>query len=174
MASIGADGYPYVTPVNFVYHAGNIYFHSAPVGEKLNNISRDRRVCFEVDIPLSYLDAAFEPDRRGCKVHQFYHCVIVRGEASVVPGGPEKTAALNALVTKHERGALPEPVTEDLPAYRACAVVRIRPVSISAKSDLAQNKTPAERTARAKYLKGRGGQVDLETATAMGFDLEDI
>ena len=174
MASIGADGYPYVTPVNFVYLDGCIYFHSAPVGEKLENIAREPRVCFEVDVPLAYLDANFEPDRRGCKVHQFYHCVVIRGEASVVPDGSLKTAALNALVTKHERGVQLEPVTEDLPAYRACRVVQIRPKSISAKSDLAQNRSAEERLARARYLKLRNAPTDMETVRAMGFDPDTL
>jgi nitroimidazol reductase NimA-like FMN-containing flavoprotein (pyridoxamine 5'-phosphate oxidase superfamily) len=170
MASIGADGCPYVTPVNFVYHNGNVYFHGAPTGEKLVNIARDPRVCFEVDIPLSYLDSSFEPERRGCKVHQFYHCVIIRGEARVVPDGPVKTAALNALVSKHEPGRELEPVTDDVPAYRACAVVEIRPRSISAKSDLAQDKPPEARLARARYLEARGLPLDLDTVKAMGFE----
>jgi hypothetical protein len=174
MATMGADGYPYVTPVNFVYYEGSIYFHSAPAGEKLDNIARDARVCFEVDVPLAYLDAAFEPDRHGCKVHQFHHCVVIRGDASVVPDGSLKTAALNALVAKHEGGASLEPVSEDLPAYRACKVVQIRPKSISAKSDLAQNKTPAERLARARYLKQRNAPLDLETVRAMGFDPDSL
>jgi len=174
MASVGSDGYPYITPVNFVYYEGNIYFHSAPVGEKLDNIAHDARVCFEVDVPLAYLDAAFEPDRRGCKVHQFHHCVVIRGDASVVPDGSLKTAALNALVAKHEGGAGLEPVTEDLPAYRACKVVQIRPRSISAKSDLAQNKTPAERLARARYLKRRNAPMDIETVRAMGYDPDSL
>jgi hypothetical protein len=45
MASIGLDGYPYITPVNFVYYQGCIYFHCAPKGEKLQNIERDPKVC---------------------------------------------------------------------------------------------------------------------------------
>ena len=170
IATTGADGYPYITPVNFVYHQGNIYFHCAPEGEKLDNIARDPRVCFEVDVPLSYLDASFEPDRRGCKVHQSYHCVIIRGEASVLPAGPLKTAALNALVAKHEPGVTLEPVTEDLPAYDGCNVVQIRPVTTTAKSDLHQKKTPEQRLAIALHLKRRNGPTDLETIRAMGFD----
>jgi len=174
LASTGADGYPYITPVNFVFHGGDIYFHCAPVGEKLDNITRDSRVCFEVDTPLAYLDAGFEPDRRGCKVHQHYHCVIIRGRASVVPSGPLKVEALNALVRKHEPNSRLEPLTEDLPAYRNCAVVRVTPEFVSAKSDLAQNKTPAERLARAQYFKRRGNPLDLETVRAMGFDPDKL
>jgi nitroimidazol reductase NimA-like FMN-containing flavoprotein (pyridoxamine 5'-phosphate oxidase superfamily) len=174
LATTGSDGYPYVTPVNFVYYRGNIYFHSAPAGEKLDNIARDSRVCFEVDVPLAHLDMSLEQERRGCKLHQFHHCVIIRGEASVVPDGPLKTAALNALVAKHEPGARLEPVTEDLPAYGACNVIQIRPATITAKSDLAQNKTPEERLATARYLKRRNGPVDLETVRAMGFEPDKL
>ena len=170
MATTGLDGYPYVTPVNFVFHEGNIFFHCAPVGEKLDNIARDPRVCFQVDIPLAYLDAGFNADPRPCKVHQFYHCVIIRGEASVLPDGPVKTAALNALVAKFEPGVSVQPVTDDLPQYKACAVVQIRPWTITAKSDLGQNKTPEERLAQARYFVKRDRPGDVETVRAMGFD----
>ncbi len=166
----GADGYPYVTPVSFVFHEGRIYFHCATVGEKLTNIQRDPRVCFEVDIPLAYFEAAFDPQRRACKLHQFYHCVIIRGEASIVPSGPQKTAALNALVVKHEGEDSCLPVTEDSPPYEACHVVKITPASITAKSDLGQNKTQEERLALARDLRRRNDPADLATIHAMGFD----
>ena len=170
MASHGADGYPYITPVNFVYLNRNIYFHCAPAGEKLDNIAKDPHVCFQVDIPLAYLDAAYDPARGACKLHQLFHCVIIRGEASVVPHGELKTEVLNALVAKHEPGVALQPVTEDLPAYRACAVVEIRPKTITAKSDLNQNKSHEERLAQARYFKRRNMPGDLETVKAMGFD----
>ena len=56
LATSGADGYPYITPVNFIWREGKIYFHSATVGEKLDNLAREPKVCFEVDVPLAYLD----------------------------------------------------------------------------------------------------------------------
>ncbi len=170
LATTGLDGYPYVTPVNFVYNQGAIYFHSAPAGEKLDNIAKDPRVCFEVDIPLAYVDAGFDPERRPCKLHQFFHCVIIRGEASMVPDGSLKTAVLNALVAKHEPGVHLAPVTEDMPAYKACSVIGIRPDSRTAKSDLAWNKTSDERLALAQYLRSRRGPGDIETLKAMGLD----
>lgn len=169
MATVGRDGYPYITPVNFVYHGGDIYFHCAPEGEKLDNIARDSRVCFEVDIPLSYLDAAFDPERRACKLHQFFHCVIIRGTASIVPDGALKIDVLNALARKRESGDL-VPVAGDMPAYKACRVVQIRPEVTTAKSDLGQNKTPEERLALAQYLAARNQPGDAATVTAMGYD----
>ena len=32
MATLGTDGYPYITPVNFVFYKGGIFFHCAPQG----------------------------------------------------------------------------------------------------------------------------------------------
>ncbi len=168
MATSGADGYPYITPVNFVYFNGNIYFHCARKGEKLDNIVRDDRVCFQVDIPLAYLDLDATPNGGSCNLHQLYHCVIIRGRARVVPDGDLKTDALNALVAAHEPGRTPPPVPADTPAYQACAVVEIRPENLSAKSDLAQKKSPAEREALARYLAQRNRPGDSETVKAMG------
>jgi uncharacterized protein len=174
LATNGADGYPYVTPVNFVWREGKIYFHSALVGEKMDNVARDPRVCFEADIPLAYLDTGHDPERRVCKLHQLYHCVIIRGTARVITDGAVKTAALNSLVAKHEDAQGFEPVTPDMPAYKSCAIIEIEPVFISAKSDLAQNRTDEERLAIVKYLKHRNRPADPAAVTAMGFDPEDL
>ena len=168
MATLGGDGYTYITPVNFVYTHDCIYFHCALRGEKLDNIARDDRVCFEVDIPLAYLDLGYNPDGGACSLHQFYHCVIIRGRALVVPDGDLKTTALNALVAAHEPEGAPAAVHEDMPEYKACAVVEIRPETISAKSDLAQKKSAREREALARYLEKRGRPGDLDAAAAIG------
>jgi nitroimidazol reductase NimA-like FMN-containing flavoprotein (pyridoxamine 5'-phosphate oxidase superfamily) len=168
LATNGSDGYPYITPVNFVYHNRRIYFHCGLQGEKLENIGRVPKVCFQVDIPLAYLDAGYTSDRNVCGLHQFYHCVIIRGEAGIVPNGPLKVEVLNALVAKHEGNHDFIPVTEDMPAYKACAVIEIIPESITAKSDLGQNKSDEERLALAEYLKTRNWNGDQATIDASG------
>ena len=145
LATIGADGYPYITPVNYVYYQGNIYFHCAPKGEKLDNIARNPRVCFEVDIPLAYFDVGFDSQRPICHLHQFYHCVIFRGTAAVVQDAALKQDSLNALVAKHEPGTDFDPVDEKMAGYKACLVIEVKPESISAKSDLVQKKTGVDR-----------------------------
>lgn len=169
LATQGVDGYPYITPVNYVYTNDCVYFHCALKGEKLDNIARDDRVCFQVDIPLAYLDLGWDPDGGACGLHQFYHCVIIRGRARILPDGERKTAALEALVAAHEPGRTAPPLHPGLPAYKSCALVEIRPENISAKSDLAQKKSAGEREALARYLMQRGRPGDRETATAMGY-----
>lgn len=173
MATIDADGYPYITPVNFVFHEGAVYFHCALEGEKLDNIDRDPRVCFEVDIPLAYLEVAFNEKNSPCNTHQLFHCVVMRGKARVLPDGPLKVAALNALVAKHEGNEDFDQVSEDMPAYKICKVVEIIPESMTGKSDLAQTKPKdGERKDIAEKLVRRGHAVDLETVRAMGYELE--
>ncbi len=172
MATIGRDGFPYITPVNFVSFRGNIYFHCALQGEKLDNIRRDPRVCFEVDVPLAYMDIAFDPTRPTCHLHQFYHCVIIRGTASTVEDAGRKVEALNALIRKHEPRADFRPVDPETPHVRMVEVVEIQPVSITAKSDLAQGKDDEFRRRLARYFAGRGMPGDAETSEAIMADLD--
>jgi nitroimidazol reductase NimA-like FMN-containing flavoprotein (pyridoxamine 5'-phosphate oxidase superfamily) len=173
MATIGQDGYPYITPVNFVSMAGSIYFHCAPKGEKLDNLVNNPKVCFEVDVPLSYIDIGLDPGRPICHLHQFYHCVIIRGIASIVKNVTLKVDALNALIAKHENTDGFEKVTEDMSACKACEVIEIRPDSTSAKTDLIQNKSEQDRRAVAEYLYQRNHPGDRETVAAMGFEFKN-
>ena len=172
MATIGNAGYPYITPVNFVSLNGNIYFHCAPKGEKLDNLKQNPKVCFEVDVPLAYIDRALDPTRPTCQLHQYYHCVIIRGKGSVVEDKKLKVAALNALVAKHEGNGEFEPVTEDMPGCKACHVVEIKPESVTAKSDFSQNQTEETRHEIAEYLYKRNQPGDREAVAAMGFKFE--
>ncbi len=172
MATVDTEGYPYITPVNFVFHEECVYFHCAPQGEKLDNLARDPRVCFEVDFPLAYLEVSFNPERNPCRTHQLYHSVVMRGKGRIVPDGELKTAALNALLAKHEGNRNFPPVTPDSPSYKACSVVEIKPERMTAKSDLSQNKAQDQKRAIADHLAKRGLPGDLEAVRAMGFELE--
>jgi nitroimidazol reductase NimA-like FMN-containing flavoprotein (pyridoxamine 5'-phosphate oxidase superfamily) len=167
LATVDAENCPYITPVNFVYYQGNIYFHCATRGEKLDNMSRNPNVCFQVDIPLAYMDSGFTKDNSPCNLHQLYHCVIIRGKARVVTDRQLKADALNALVEKHEKGKSLEKVHEGMPAYKTCEVVEIHPERISAKSDLAQGKPARVKAEITAYLDQRGWPGDLETIKEM-------
>jgi nitroimidazol reductase NimA-like FMN-containing flavoprotein (pyridoxamine 5'-phosphate oxidase superfamily) len=172
LATVGQDGFPYITPVNFVSLEGKIYFHCAPKGEKLDNLIRDPRVGFEVDVPLSYIDIGLDPDRPICHLHQYYHCVIIRGTATDVKDKALKLTVLNALVAKHEKTEEFEKITAEMPGYKACKVIEIRPDSITAKSDLGQNVPDENRRTIAEYLFKRNQPGDREAVRAMGFNFK--
>jgi hypothetical protein len=173
LATGGADGYPYITPVNFVFFKGFVYFHSSPKGEKMDNIARDPRVCFEVDIPLAYLEVNFNPKKNPCLTSQLYHCVIIRGKARIVSEDQLKTAALNALVAKHEGNTDFVPITKKSSWYQVCSVVEITPEKMTASSNLGQAVPQKKfRRAFAQHLIKRGLPGDLEAIRAMGYEIE--
>ena len=164
MATTGTDGYPYITPVNYVYWQESIYFHCAHKGEKMDNLLRDPRVCFEVDIPLAYKGTDFDPQAPACQVHQLYHSVIIRGRAEVIGDPAEKIAALNALMASHEGVDDFSGITAGMPAVAACAVVAVRIEKMSGKSDLAQKKSDDEKEMLRVYLQRRNLPGDAEAA----------
>jgi hypothetical protein len=174
LATGGADGYPYITPVNFVFFEGSVYFHSSPKGEKMYNIARNPRVCFEVDVPLAYLEVNFNPKKNPCLTSQLYHCVIIRGKARIVSEDQIKTAALNALVAKHEGNTDFVPITKKSPWYKVCSVVEITPEKMTASSNLAQAEPQKGfRRTCAQHLARRGLPSDLEAIRAMGYKIEN-
>ncbi len=168
LATFGKDGYPYITPVNYVYWNESIYFHCAHEGEKIDNILRNNKVCFEVDIPLAYLGMEYNPERPTCQVHQFYHCVIIRGAAEQIKDMEEKVGALNALMASHENGNHYDPVTADTKAVGLCSVIGIRVESMTGKSDLAQKMSSDDKKQVAEYLRKRNLPGDREAAALIG------
>lgn len=166
LATLGADGYPYITPLNFVFWQGAIYFHCALDGEKLDNIARHDRVCFAVDTPLAYIGTAYSASP--CDAGQFYQSVLIRGRAELVNDITEKVGALNALMACHEGVAGYTEVTAETPAVTRCAVVAVRVDALSAKAGLAQGKTGTERENLRSYLMARGLPGDRETAELLG------
>jgi nitroimidazol reductase NimA-like FMN-containing flavoprotein (pyridoxamine 5'-phosphate oxidase superfamily) len=162
LATLGQDGYPYIVPVNYVFYQKAIYFHCALKGEKLDNIRRHTKVCFEVDKPLAYLDTKVDTSMPVCDVGQLYQSVIVRGQAEIIETMEEKVAALNALMASHEEVEVFTGITSETKAVSHCCVVAIRVDSITAKANLAQKKSPAEKEKICNYLKKRGLAGDKE------------
>ncbi len=100
LGTISKDGYPMVKPLNFAYHNGKIYFHTAKEGEKIEDIKRDNRVCFEVDLPIAYLKAKNQP----CEANYLYRSVIIKGRAYIIEDREDKIFALRCLMEKYQPG----------------------------------------------------------------------
>ena len=167
LATLGADGFPYITPVNYVYWQESVYFHCSHRGEKMENIRRDSRVCFEVDIPLAYKERACDPEAAPCSVHQFYHSVIIRGRAEIVTDSAEKVGALNALMASHEKNPHYGEIQADMPEVAACSVVAVRVATMTGKSDLGQKKSVEEKAMIADFLRRRNLPGDVEAGNLM-------
>lgn len=46
LATVGPDGYPYTTPLNYVYKDNALYFHCALKGHKIENMEFNPKVSF--------------------------------------------------------------------------------------------------------------------------------
>lgn len=151
----GGDGYPRVIPLNFVYDEGRIYFHSAREGEKIDDILRDNRVCFETDLPIAFVKGA--PDNP-CRAEYLYRSVMIFGTAHLVADEGERRRALLQLMKKYQ----PEGGYGDfLPDKLArTAVVRIDPERITGKEDLGTGAI--QEAARAALAAGAALPVVLE------------
>ncbi len=127
----GKDGWPRVKPLNYVLHEGRIYFHSAREGEKIDDIRRDDRVCFEADQPLAFVRGAAD---NPCRAEYLYRSVIIRGRARIVEDEGERRMALSALMAKYQPGGGYGPFREEKLAITA--VVRIDSEETTGKEDL--------------------------------------
>lgn len=130
LATNGKDGWPRVKPVNFSYTEGRIYIHSALEGEKIDDIRRDDRVCFETDLPIAFVRARTQP----CEAEYLYRSVIVKGRASLVTDDDERAAAFSGLMDKYQPeggyGAyLPEKLART-------GIIRIEIKELTGKEDL--------------------------------------
>ena len=130
LGTIGAGGCPMIKPLNFVYKDGRIYFHTALAGEKIEDIRRDSRVVFELDLPIAYVKG----DNNPCGARYLYRSVIVKGRAALVEDRIEHVRALKGLMEKYQpEGGYGEFLEEKL---AVTGVVRIDIEETTGKEDL--------------------------------------
>ena len=154
LGTTGKDGYPMVKPLNFVFHEKKIYFHTAKEGEKIEDLGRDNRVCFEVDLPVAFLRARDQP----CEAEYLYRSVIIKGRATIMEAAEEKVSALKLLMEKYQ----PEKKFREFPEAKLDinGVVRIDIEEMTGKEDLGKDSV---RDAALVLLRGRTNlPVELE------------
>ncbi len=94
LSTVSADGKPYGVPVSYCVIDGDVYFHCAVEGMKLDNIQHSPEVSFCVVGQTEVL-----PGKFGTK----YESCIIEGRATEVFSA-WKQRALEALVAKYSRG----------------------------------------------------------------------
>ncbi len=97
-AGTDGNGYAYGVPINFAYDcaAGELYFHCAPEGQKLEAMRRNGgKVTFCVVGRTQPLSDKFTT---------LYESVMVFGTVNLVPSDDEKRLALRRLVRKYSAG----------------------------------------------------------------------
>jgi len=121
---IGDSGYPYTVPVSYVYDKGNIYFHSATEGHKLDAIRNEPKVSFCVTAQDNIIAEEF---------NTLYKSVIAFGKAEILEDEQSKRDALESILQKYsadffEKGK--EYIKEE---WDNCVAVRITVEHMSGK-----------------------------------------
>jgi len=98
IATVNLKGFPVIKPVNFLYWNGKIYIHSSTKGEKIRDIHRGSRVCFEVDEPIAYAPATGP----ACMAGYYYRSIIIKGRAVLVKDGDKKQKVLENLMERYQ------------------------------------------------------------------------
>lgn len=81
----------YIVPVNFGYEDNCLYFHSALKGHKVDLLSKNNRVSFEIEG-----DYQIDKGKSGCDVK--YQSIIGKGFAFKVESNEEKVHGLKSIM----------------------------------------------------------------------------
>jgi hypothetical protein len=106
LGTVGADGWPYVVPLLYVYEDGVVYVHnSRAAGHLRANVDANPRVCFLVDEPGTvYAYGRFE-----CDSALSYRSVMAFGTIRMVESEGGKAAFCDALMAKYAAGVSDRP-----------------------------------------------------------------
>lgn len=168
VSSIDKDGFPQIIPMNFVYANDAIYMHSHPRGEKLENISKNPKVGFEVDQSLEFLPSYFTSPTDASQADTLYISVVIKGKASLVSDPKEKTMALNDLMKKYQPEGGYEKLTSDMEVVEEVAIIKVVPVTIRGKYKIGQHWDKKTRLDIAKKILERDSPTAQNTIKMMG------
>lgn len=158
LASVLPDGQPMLRTLHAVVHAGALYFHGAPAGEKLEAIGRPAVVTAEevlAEIPSYFLDP-----ERACPATTYYESAQAHGLVIEVSDEEEKAAALQALMEKYQPEGGHVPIAASDPLYKKAVngvlVLRLALDKVDGKAKLGQNRGPADLAQVLEKLWERG------------------
>ncbi len=90
------DGCPYLVPMCFAYHDNAIYLHSALKGKKIEALTRNPEVCFEVDALFETIES-----EAPCDWSMRYQSIIGFGRAAFIKMPEEKRNALDIIFHRY-------------------------------------------------------------------------
>ena len=173
IATIDQNGYPQVIPMNFVFLNDAIYMHSHTKGEKLENVTRNDKVGFEVDRELEFLPSYFEDPKDASLADTLYISVVIKGKGKIVNDRQEKMNALNGLMKKYQPEGRYEPISSDMHVLDEVAIIKIMPDSIHGKYKIGQNLQTGARRELAEKILERNLSSAKETLKIMGFTITE-
>ena len=173
IASIDANGFPQIIPMNFVFVNDVVYMHSHTRGEKLDNFRKNSKVGFEVDRNLEFLPSYFFDPNDASLADTLYISVVIKGHVYIVDDNEEKTLALNELMSKYQPEGKYQMISSQMDVLNEVAVIKVVPNSLRGKYKIGQNMKNAEKVALGKNIFERNSKTARQTLEIMGFSVLD-
>jgi len=126
LACLGDEEYPYAVPLNYVYFADKIYFHSAKAGHKIDAITKNPKVSFTVIDEDTIVSAEYT---------SYFRSIIAFGQARIVEG-EEYLEAFKALVEKYSGDQAAEAKHEKIAECTQAYIIAIDIEHITGKEAL--------------------------------------
>ena len=116
--ALSRDDQPYVLPVSFGYDGECLYFHTGFLGQKIDIMEANPRVCFEFEEGVAVTPNPADP----CKTGLTYRSVIGYGRVEEIHNLTAKERGLNCLMAQYGQGEHAYPV-EALEGVRVWRIV---------------------------------------------------
>ena len=117
LAVHGENGYPYTIPLSYTYDDGQIYFHSAVEGHKIDAIRNNDKVSFCVIDQDEVIQETFTTK---------YRSAVVFGRAQIITDPIVRLKALEILVKKYSSDFVIEGQQEILQGWNKVSIIAIR------------------------------------------------
>ena len=171
LAFNGPDGWPRVTPLNFVYD-GRVLWHGAIAGERFECLRHDSRATFTAVSVQLYLPSHLLSEENATSATAAFKSVLVRGRCKFIEDPEEKCSALNRLMEKYQPEGRFKRISPKDPMYekvlRATGVFALSVEEVSGKFKFVQNKSKEDREKIIAKLKERRSSIDLMVAEEIG------
>jgi nitroimidazol reductase NimA-like FMN-containing flavoprotein (pyridoxamine 5'-phosphate oxidase superfamily) len=151
---------------------GTVYMHSHPFGEKIENVKRNSKIGFEVDMHVCFLPSYYFHPTDASQADTLYISVVIKGNAFIVTDLEEKAKALNALMIKYQKEGGYAPLTSNMATVREVAVLKVVPDEMRGKYKIGQHWPPKYRIKMAtKIIQKEDNAIAREILKVMGIQI---
>lgn len=134
---LSVEDMPYVVPLNYVWYEGNIYFHGAAMGRKMDMLQRNENAAFVLSESFGTM-----ADPTPAHTDTAYFSVMLFGKVEMVNDLTEATSAMQQLLDKYVPHYYQTPLSANhLERYQSSlgsktAVLKLVPSEITAKENV--------------------------------------
>lgn len=157
---------PYSVPINFVENEGEIFFHGAKKGKKMDIMKQNKFASFSVVEDYSLLPSYFSSDKGdACPATHMFKSIIIDGVIEFIEEYEVKVKAMGLLMQKLQKEGKYIPLNHEMykKALAATVVYKLVPTNKKAKFKLGQNFNGERYKRVISHLESRGTKKDLAT-----------